>query len=83
MQTIIIPKEIINYESDQKIYLFQHKVYNKYLKYICKFKNYYVYHLTFNFNIQPFLNQVLEYIEESFKENNQNYLNTYSFSNSQ
>lgn len=76
METIIIPKELLNSENDQKLFLFKTKVSNKYLIYIFKYKGYYVYHNRFDFIIEPFLYKVIQYVKESFKENDQNVINS-------
>jgi len=75
MEIIIIPKEILNSEYDQKLYLFKTKVSNKHLIYLFKYKGYYVFHVRFNFIIEPFLYKVIQYVKDSFKENDQNVLN--------
>jgi len=75
MEIIIIPKEILNSEYDQKLYLFKTKVSNKNLIYLFKYNEFYVYHVRFNFNIQPFLYKVIQYVKDSFKENDQNLIN--------
>lgn len=75
MEIIIIPKELINSKNDQKLYLYKTKISNKHLVYLFKYNQYYVYHLTFNFCIMPFLHIVLKYVKDSFKENDQNIIN--------
>ena len=75
MEIIIIPKEILNSEYDQKLFIFKTKVSNKHLIYLFKYKGYYVFHVRFDFMIEPFLYKVIQYVKDSFKENDKNVIN--------
>mgnify|MGYP003292453783 CR=1 FL=1 len=75
MEILIVPKELINNDFDIKLYLFKTKISNKFLIYLFKYKNYFVYHYKFNFIIEPFISIIKNYVKESFKENDQNYIN--------
>ena len=67
MEIIILDKELINSKNDQQLYIFRHKVYNKSLLFIFKWKCYYVYHRNLGFSIIPFKDIVKNYINNNYK----------------
>lgn len=66
---VIIPKELLGSDCDQELYLCKSIKYHTRLKLLFYYKEYFVYHVNFGFNIIPFKNIVIEYITNNFKVN--------------